>query len=49
MTDIRIVPNRHGSADAACKAWLAGSLWGEPIMLSPGNIHTLPNTVRRKC
>jgi hypothetical protein len=33
------VRNRHGSAWAACTDWLAGSLWGNPIQVSPTNIH----------
>lgn len=39
MPRIRTVPNRHGSADAACERWLAGSLWGNPIHLGADNIH----------
>jgi len=37
--NMRVVRNLHGSAEAACDAWLAGSLWGHPIALSIGNIH----------
>ena len=34
-----VAMNRHGSARAAANAWLAGSLWGNPIELSPNCIH----------
>lgn len=36
---IRCVHNRHDNAQVACHHWLAGSLWGNPIVLSPNNIH----------
>lgn len=39
MSRVRIVRNRHGSALAACEAWLAGTLWGRKIVLSADNIH----------
>lgn len=35
----RTVPNVHGSARAACEAWLAGSLWGNPIRVGPDRFH----------
>jgi len=36
---IRQVANHYSRAQAACEAWLSGSLWGNPIIFSPGNIH----------
>jgi hypothetical protein len=36
---VKTIPNRHGTAETACKRWLAGSLWGNPISLGPGSIH----------
>ena len=34
----RIIPNKHGSAEAACNVWLSGSLFGQPIRLSDQKI-----------
>jgi len=36
---IRQVANPYGDAKTACAAWLAHSLWGVPIILSPQKIH----------
>ena len=36
---IRTIRNRYGDANAACDAWLAGSLWGNPIRLGPQKLH----------
>ena len=38
-TRVRVIHNRHCSAVAAVRAWLDGSLWGDPITVSNGNIH----------
>lgn len=36
---LRVIPNTYESAEAAANAWLAGSLWGNPIAMSKNNIH----------
>lgn len=38
-TRVRVIPNRHGSAQAACDKWLAGSLRGMALSFGRGNIH----------
>lgn len=34
-----VTPNRHGSAADALAHWQARGLWGDPMLLSDGNIH----------
>ena len=36
---VRVLRNRHGSAQAAVTLWLAGSLWGNPLQLGPDKFH----------
>ena len=45
---IHVLRNRHGSARAACAAWLEGSLWGNPRALGADNIHVYGCWRRRK-
>lgn len=36
---IRVLKNRHGSAEQALKKWLEGTLWGNPIRLGKDKFH----------